>query len=78
VVSDLAPTSLRGTYQGVYSMAWGAGSFFAPLIGSAVLGRFGSTTLWTGCFAVCLVAVAMHLPRGAEYTARVSTQTRAE
>ncbi|HXU74817.1 MAG TPA: MFS transporter [Polyangia bacterium] len=78
VVSDLAPTHLRGTYQGVYSMAWGAGSFFAPLLGSAVLGRFGSSALWSSCFAVCLIAVTLHLPRGAEYTARVSTQTRAE
>src|SRR5262249_36221364 len=78
VVSDLAPTRLRGTYQGVYSTAWGAGSFFAPLLGSAVLGRFGSTALWSSCFAVCLVAVALHLPRGAEYTRHVSAQTRAK
>ena len=59
-------------------MAWGAGSFLAPLFGSLVLGRFGSVALWTGCFAVCLVAAAMHLPRGAEYTPHVSTETRAE
>ncbi len=78
VVSDLAPTSLRGTYQGVYSMAWGAGSFVAPLAGSFVLGRYGSTVLWTGSFAVCLVAVALHLPRGAEYTRPVSSETRAK
>lgn len=78
VVSDLAPTSLRGTYQGVYAMAWGAGSFIAPLAGSFVLGRWGSTALWSGSFAVCLVAVALHLPRGAEYTRHVSSETRPE
>jgi MFS family permease len=78
VVSDLAPANLRGTYQGVYSMAWGAGSFVAPLAGSFVLGRYGGTALWSGCFAVCLVAVALHLPRGAAYTRHVSAQTRAE
>jgi len=77
-VSDLAPSSLRGTYQGIYSMAWGASSFFAPVLGSLVLGHFGSVTLWTSCFVVCLVAVALHLPRGHEYTRHVSAQTRVE
>ncbi|HEX8950655.1 MAG TPA: MFS transporter [Polyangia bacterium] len=78
VVSDLAPPRLRGTYQGVYSMAWGGATFLAPALGSLVLGRFGSVALWTSCFAVCLVAVALHLPRGAAYTRRVSAPTRAE
>lgn len=78
VVSDLAPPRLRGTYQGVYSMSWGLGSFLAPALGSLVLGRLGPVTLWTGCFALCLVAVALHLPRGAAYTRPVSQQTRVE
>jgi MFS family permease len=78
VVSDLAPPSLRGTYQGVYSMAWGASAFFAPLLGSLLLGHVGSTALWTSCFAVGLVAMALHLPRGAAYTRHVSAETRAE
>lgn len=78
IVSDLAPPRLRGTYQGVYSMAWGASSFVAPALGSLVLGHFGSPALWSGCFAVGLVAVALHLPRGAAYTRHVSVETRAE
>jgi len=78
IVSDLAPARLRGTYQGVYSMAWGASSFLAPALGSLVLGHLGSVALWSSCFAVCLVAVALHLPRGAAYTRHVSKQTRAE
>lgn len=78
IVSDLAPPRLRGTYQGVYSMAWGASSFLAPALGSLVLGHFGSVALWTGCFAVGLVAVALHLRRGAAYTRHVSQQTRVE
>ena len=54
------------------------GSCLAPALGSFVLGRFGSVTLWAGCFGVCLVAVVLHLPRGAAYTRRVSVETRAE
>jgi MFS family permease len=64
VVADLAPARLRGTYQGVFSMAWGASSCLAPLLGSLVLGRFGSTGLWSSCFAVCLAAMGMHLAAG--------------
>ena len=78
IVSDLAPTRLRGTYQGIYGMTWGASACLAPALGSLVLGRFGSTTLWAGCFAVCLVAAGLHLSRGAAYTRHVSGETRAE
>ena len=78
IVSDLAPARLRGTYQGVYSMSWGASSCLAPALGSLVLGHLGSLTLWSSCFGVCLVAVALHLPRGAAYTRHVSAETPAE
>ena len=78
IVSDLAPGSLRGTYQGVYSMAWGAAASLAPALGSLVLGRFGSVPLWSSCFIVCLAAAALHLSRGAAYTPPVSSETRAE
>jgi MFS family permease len=78
IVSDLAPTRLRGTYQGVYSMAWGASACLAPALGSIVLGRFGSVALWSSCFGVCLVAMVLHASRGAAYTRPVSAETRAE
>lgn len=61
VVADLAPTSLRGSYQGTWLMAWGASICLAPTFGSLVLGRLGSHALWGGCFAVCLAAAALHL-----------------
>jgi MFS family permease len=78
VVSDLAPARLRGTYQGTYLMTWGAATCLAPALGSLLLGRFGSGALWSSCFAVCLVAVALHLRRGDAYTPRVSAETRVE
>ncbi|MFP2931490.1 MDR family MFS transporter, partial [Pyxidicoccus sp. 3LG] len=45
VVADLAPTELRGTYQGAYNMLWGLAASAAPALGGQMLGRFGTTTL---------------------------------
>ncbi len=57
VVADLAPTHVRGGYQGMYQMAWGLASFAGPAGGGWVMGRFGAPALWRGClllgFAVC-------------------------
>lgn len=78
VVADAAPTRLRGVYQGTYSMAWGASTCLAPALGSLVLGRFGSVTLWSSCFGVCLLAVGLHLRRGPSDTTHVSARTQAE
>ena len=64
VVADLAPSSLRGTYQGTYSMAWGLSSCLAPALGSLVLGRLGGRALWSGCFGACVLATLLHLAVG--------------
>ncbi|RKH41144.1 MFS transporter, partial [Corallococcus llansteffanensis] len=61
VVADLAPTQLRGSYQGAYHMMWGLASSIAPALGGAVLGRFGSPTLWGGCLVLGLAAGGWHL-----------------
>ena len=58
VVADLAPPSLRASYQGAYQLTWGGGNFLAPAVGALVMGRFGATTLWSGCFVVGAVAAA--------------------
>jgi MFS family permease len=64
VVADLSPASQRGAYQGAYQAAWGGSAFFAPLLGSFLLGRFGSYGLWGSCFAAGLVAAAGQLGIG--------------
>jgi MFS family permease len=64
VVADLAPLRLRGTYQGVWMMAWGASASLAPLIGGVILQHLGPTALWGGCFGICLVAALTHLAIG--------------
>ena len=64
VTADLSPAHLRGSYQGVNHMAWGASACLAPALGSLVLGRFGSGILWSGCGAICFVSAALHLAIG--------------
>jgi MFS family permease len=71
VVADLAPSSLRGRYQGVYTMAWGFASVAAPVVGGAALDGPGSRTLWVGCavlmagIAVCQFAIGPAIARRA-------------
>jgi MFS family permease len=64
VVADLAPTALRGRYQGVYSMAWGFASVAAPIVGGAVLDGPGSKTLWVGCGLLMVMVGGCHLAIG--------------
>jgi predicted MFS family arabinose efflux permease len=61
VIADLAPTATRGGYQGAYQMVWGTATLLAPTLGSLVLGRLGSRTLWTGCAATGLLAAVGHV-----------------
>src|SRR5262249_45783886 len=57
IVADLAPTHLRGRYQGVFIMSWGLAMFVAPTLGTLVLARRGGPTLWTVCLAIgCFVS----------------------
>ena len=68
VVSDLAPIELRGTYQGVNQMAWGAAACLGPVLGSVVMAKAGAGAVWAGCLAIGLIVAAGHLniarPRG--------------
>lgn len=61
VVAALAPASLRGSYQGAFQLAFSVPACVAPLLGSRLLGAFGSTTLWVGCFVVASVGAALHV-----------------
>jgi MFS family permease len=61
VVADLAPLPLRGTYQGVYQMAWGAAFFVGPALGSTALQARGPLALWGGCAALGLVCALANL-----------------
>lgn len=58
LVADLAPRRLRGSYQGVYHAAWGAGAFLGPTVGGAVFERWGDATLWALDCALTAAAAA--------------------
>jgi len=59
VVADLAPADLRGRYQGTYSLSFGIAMMAAPIVGGAMLDRFGPDALWSAClFAGVAVAAA--------------------
>ncbi|MEW2220004.1 MFS transporter [Streptomyces sp. NPDC006990] len=56
LVVQLSPTHGRGRYQGVYALSWSVASLGAPLLGGAVIDRFGADTLWTASAAVGTLA----------------------
>jgi MFS family permease len=64
LAADLAPADRRGAYQGAYQLSGGGSTFVAPLVGSLLLGRFGSVGLWSACFVVALVAAGSYLALG--------------
>lgn len=73
VVADLAPPSLRGSYQGAYNMLWGLAACTAPALGGQVLGRWGSHALWGVCLLLGLVSGAWHLSIAASRRRRLET-----
>jgi MFS family permease len=61
LLAELSPAELRGRYQGVFSLAWSAAAFGAPIAGGFVQEHAGNTALWLGCAGVGLVVAVGHL-----------------
>jgi MFS family permease len=61
MVANLAPPSLRGRYQGAFSMAWGIAFTISPFAAGEVMQRFGARSLWLLCFVVALVVAIGHV-----------------
>ncbi|HTY73843.1 MAG TPA: MFS transporter [Actinomycetes bacterium] len=55
IVADIAPPEQRGRYNGMLGLAYGAGAFLGPLLGTRAF-AVSERLLWFGCTAVCLVA----------------------
>lgn len=55
IVADIAPQALRGRYNGLIGMAYGASGFFAPLVGTRAL-AISRDLLWGGCAVLCGIA----------------------
>jgi MFS family permease len=64
VAADAAPAHLRGAYQGLFQAGGGTATLLAPILGSFLLERFGSRTLWSCCAALGFCAAAGHLLLG--------------
>jgi MFS family permease len=64
VVADLAPTALRGRYQGVFGFAFATASLVAPLAGGAVYQHLGGTVLWVGAAVLSFGTGAAHPAAG--------------
>ncbi|MFI0407250.1 MDR family MFS transporter [Actinomadura sp. 3N508] len=58
VVADLAPSHLRGRYNGLYGMAWSGGFLLAPLGGTQLLALGGGPALWLTCMGLAFAAAA--------------------
>lgn len=52
LVSEIAPDDKRATYQGLFQTVWRPTSFIGVGLGGIILEKFGSSTLWVGCFAI--------------------------
>jgi MFS family permease len=75
-VTDIAPKSRRGEYMGLTQMAISLGFAIGPLVGTAVLERFGGRALWLASFALGLLATAMMLRLPDEAPAHTAPVTR--
>ena len=58
IVSDLAPTALRGRYMGLFSMCFSSAAMFGAPLGGIVLARGGGKALWTAVLLAGLTAAA--------------------
>jgi MFS family permease len=63
VVADLAPPTLRGSYQGALMLSHAAGSFLGPLGGGWLLGAWGAPGLWAACGAAALAGALLFARR---------------
>jgi MFS family permease len=70
IIAEMAPTDARGRYQGAFAMCWGVGYFLGPFLGSLLLGRAGSVTLWVTCFFLCLASGCGYLWLGSRLSAK--------
>lgn len=72
VVARLAPSHLRGRYQGVYQIAWSGSAVVAPLVGGVAFAAFGGTPVWLGCLALAAISAVALLRLGPSLTRRMN------
>jgi MFS family permease len=58
IVAELAPTDMRGRYQGAYTLATQLSIMVGPWLGAAVWQHLGREVMWTGLLGVAVLAAA--------------------
>lgn len=76
IVADLAPAHMRGRYNGVFGLAWGAAGLFAPILSTRLL-AVDHWSLWVACAALCGCASVAQLAIAPEVRERSATAARA-
>ncbi|MGK4585402.1 MFS transporter [Kitasatospora sp. HPMI-4] len=61
LVTDLAPPGGSGRYLAVFGTSWGIAATLAPVFGTQLIARAGTTALWSAMAAFCLLLAALHL-----------------
>jgi len=77
IVARMAPTELRGRYQGFYQLAWSGSAVLAPLIGGTLYAEFGGTPVWIGCLVLAAAAGLLQLRIGSRVERGVAAVTLA-
>ncbi|MFI1585466.1 MFS transporter [Embleya sp. NPDC020630] len=70
LVTDLAPPTGSGRYLAVFGTSWGIAATLAPICGTQLLARTGTTTLWSTMAVLCLLLAATHLRTTPQLPAR--------
>ncbi|MEP3480997.1 MAG: MFS transporter [Fuerstiella sp.] len=61
LVVGFAPKAFRARYLGVFAMTHALGLMIGAPVGGQILERYGSTVLWTSCFATAMVSSGIYL-----------------
>ena len=77
IIAELAPSDLRGRYQGVFYLTFPLAGFIAPALGGASLQRLGDWH-WVICGVLGAVAAAGHLVLGPARERRAAALRAAE
>jgi MFS family permease len=64
IPADLAPASLRGRFQGAYSLAWSVAAFAAPALGAWGLAHVGARGVWVASLGAGLLVALGQLAAG--------------
>ncbi|CAG7646222.1 MFS transporter [Actinacidiphila bryophytorum] len=61
LVTGLAPPGASGRYLAVFGTSWGVAATLAPVLGTQLLARAGTTALWSAMAGMCVLLAALHL-----------------